>query len=326
MHVESPVKPLLHILPYTDALADTWDEMVFQAPMATFLHSRKFLSYHGERFQDVSVLIQDEHGQTLGLFPAAVDPRDSSRVVSHPGISYGGIVHTGKLRGDKMLQSLTTLLGYFREKGFTSLRYKAVPYIYHQLPSMDDTYALFRLKASKYRCDLSSTIDLEHRAKTSERRRRGLKSALKNKIQVTSGEQLAKPLWDVLIENLERKHGTAPVHTLEEITRLHQWFPNAIEFVAGCLDNQVVAGVVLFISPSVMHAQYIASSPTGYETSALDAIFEHCFEIAKARKIRYFDFGISNEQEGQVLNSGLYQFKTEFGGGGVTHDFYELPL
>ena len=39
-----------------------------------------------------------------------------------------------------------------------------------------------------------------------------------------------------------------------------------------------------------------------------------------------FDFGISTEAEGMILNEGLYRFKSEFGGGGVVHEFYEMRL
>jgi hypothetical protein len=41
---------------------------------------------------------------------------------------------------------------------------------------------------------------------------------------------------------------------------------------------------------------------------------------------RYFDFGVSNEQGGQILNEGLYRFKMSFGAGGVVHEFYEVAL
>ena len=47
---------------------------------------------------------------------------------------------------------------------------------------------------------------------------------------------------------------------------------------------------------------------------------------ARARGACYFDFGISNEDEGRVLNEGLYRFKYEFGAGSAVHEFYELDL
>jgi len=160
----------------------------------------------------------------------------------------------------------------------------------------------------------------------SERRRRGLKKALKAGIEIKQGAEFIAPLWRVLEDNLARKHGLKPVHTAEEIAQLHTLFPAEIEFIVASLDGQVEAGVVLFATPRVLHAQYIASSSNGYELCALDAVLEHCIAQAQARGARYFDFGNSNEREGQYLNAGLFQFKTEFGAGSVVHDFYELSI
>ena len=40
----------------------------------------------------------------------------------------------------------------------------------------------------------------------------------------------------------------------------------------------------------------------------------------------YFDFGISTEENGRVLNSGLIDQKEGFGARGVVHDHYELDI
>jgi len=84
--------------------------------------------------------------------------------------------------------------------------------------------------------------------------------------------------------------------------------------------------VVFFISRSAWHAQYIAASESAYNVSALDAIFDSAISEARKAGARYFDFGTSNEQAGLILNDGLYRFKSEFGGGGVAHEYYELDL
>ncbi|MFQ4141747.1 GNAT family N-acetyltransferase [Chlorogloeopsis sp. ULAP02] len=319
-------KKYLKVFPYTESDAALWDRFIVEIPMANFLHSRRYLSYHAERFQDISLLIKDEKNRLVGLFLAAVDQVNRNCVASHPGITYGGMLHAGSLYGEKMLEAFEVTKRYYATQGFERLRYKAVPYIYHQSPASDDIYALFRLGAVRYRCDLSCVIDLTNRPQTSQRRKRGLKKALKQGVEVKEGANFAKHFWLVLEENLARKHGTRPVHSVEEILYLHSLFPQNIKFTVGLLDSQVIAGVVLFVSPLVVHAQYIASSMVGYKVDALDAVFEHCIEKARAEKARYFSFGISTESEGQYLNQGLYQFKTEFGGGGVVHDFYEVQL
>jgi lipid II:glycine glycyltransferase (peptidoglycan interpeptide bridge formation enzyme) len=102
--------------------------------------------------------------------------------------------------------------------------------------------------------------------------------------------------------------------------------PGAITAVLARHASEPVAGVVLFESPRVSHAQYIASSAAGNAVGALDAVFDHCFARAAARGARYLDFGTSNREGGRVLNEGLYGFKAQFGGGGVAYERYELDL
>lgn len=316
----------MQIVRYCEESAEEWNDFAANSLNGTFLHTRRYLAYHGERFRDVSVLIKDENDKLIGLFPAAIDPNDERRVVSHPGITYGSVLHKGDLRGARMIEAVAELKTYYREQNFDALRYKVVPQIYHRAPASDDLYALFVNNAERYRCDLSCAIDLANRGEISSRRRRSLKKALKSGVRVDEGERFAADLWRVLEENLAGKYDARPVHSLEEITLLQTLFPERIKFVAALIDEKVVAGVVLFLTETVAHAQYIASSSAGYETSALDAVFNHCIEAAAGAGKRYFDFGTSNEEGGRKLNESLYNFKSEFGGGGIAHEFYEINL
>ncbi len=315
------VKPFI---PEKDEAA--WDAFVSDAPTATMLHTRRFLSYHGDRFRDCSLVIRDNNGHILALFPAAQARSDAATVVSHPGATFGGLLCSQRCRGEEVIRVLRAMAGFYLRNGFLRLLYKAVPYIYHARPCQDDLYALFRLGARRVRCDLSASIDLAHRGKIASRRKRGLKKAEKFDVRILEGAEHAPALWQVLEENLRRKHSASPAHSLEEILLLHRRFPEEIRFVAAQVEQRMIAGVVLFDSRMVSHAQYIASSKEGYQVSALDKVFEYCIATAKEKGKRYFDFGISNEQEGLVLNAGLYQFKTEFGAGGVVHEFYKLDL
>lgn len=315
----------LIVRPYCQNDADPWDAFCNKSLQATLLHTRRFLSYHGERFIDYSLIIEDE-GKCVGLFPAALSPSDNKLVVSHPGLTYGGVLHQGNLRGERMIESLTMIKQHYASLHLTKLLYKAVPTFYHQAPAQDDLYALFRLRAKRTRCDISSVIDLKHRLSVSERRRRSLKKAVKAGVVIVEGGQYLPALWDVLFENLERKHGLSPVHKLEEIQLLAERFPENIRCVCGEVNGKVEAGTILFITPTTYHTQYIASSETGYDVSALDAIFEHCIQDAQQNNKRWFDFGISTEDSGLMLNEGLYRFKSEFGAGGTVHEFFELDL
>jgi len=196
--------------------ADAWDEFCNGSIQATLLHTRRFLSYHGERFADCSLIVEDE-GKWVGLFPAALSPADEACVISHPGITYGGVLHQGGLRGERMVTALGEIGRHYCTQGSTRLMYKAVPTFYHTAPAQDDLYALFRLGALRTRCDLSSTIDLKRRLSVSDRRRRSLKKAIKAGVEIVEGKQYLPALWEVLANNLASKHGAKPVHLLAEI-------------------------------------------------------------------------------------------------------------
>jgi hypothetical protein len=316
----------MNVASYETSGAAKWDELVAEAPMGTFLHSRAFLSYHSDHFQDASVVLHDEKGGLLGVMPAAIDPGDPERVASHPGATFGGIVHPGSLLGQVMIEGLTAVIGHYRERGFERLGYAPVPWIYHQRPSADDLYALFRLNARRTGCDLSCAVDLEARARLSSRRRRGLAKARRESVEVVEGPELVDELWPVVEANLAERHGARPVHTAAEMRMLIERFPSDIAVVLARHESAPVAGVVLFASPRVIHAQYIASTNAGNAVGALDATFDHCLAASEARGARYFDFGTSNRDAGRVLNEDLYGFKAQFGGGGVPYESYELDL
>jgi hypothetical protein len=315
----------MEAVPYRETDAEAWDELVAVAPMATFLHSRRFLGYHGDRFEDASLMVRDGE-KLIAAIPAARDPSESTRVVSHPGATFGGLVHDGALAGERMREALTASRDAYRDRGFATLIYKSVPWIYRQTPSDDDRYALFRLGAEPTRLDLSCAIDLSRRRPPGSRRKRGRKKAEATGVRVSESTDQLPAFWEVLEENLSRRHGATPVHSLEEILLIAELFPGQVRLLVATLEESVIGGAVLFESPHVSHVQYNAVNEQGREVSALDAVFERCIEEAESAGRRFFDFGISTEAEGQELNEDLYRFKFEFGGGGVAHEFYELAL
>lgn len=313
---------MVEIIDYTSDWADEWDRFSDTCSNSTFLSTRKFLSYHGQRFNDKSILLL-VNDELVGVLPAAQACDDDKTVCSHPGVTFGGLIHGSKLVGDSFIKAFENVLAHYLLKGFEKFEYRPVPWIYHTQPSQDDLYALFRVGAHRSACGLSSTINLSQRRPPSNRRKRSFKKASKA-VSFVLEDRLLPEVWRVIEGNLQRRHSAAPVHSLEEITTLHEMFPMNIRIAAGLLDGAVVAGVIVFISRNVWHAQYIASDEVGYETNALDVVFEGLILGAREYGAKYFDFGTSNEQRGLVLNSGLYGFKTEFGGGGVAYETYTI--
>jgi len=315
----------IEVRPFSADSARQWDDLIARSFAGTFLHSRRFLSYHGDRFRDLSACMYDA-GHLTAVFPAAADSGEEACATSHPGATYGGLMHDGGLQGNRMIEALAKLREYYARLGLRRLRYKAVPRMYHRVPAEDDLYGLFRVGARRYRCDLAAVVDLGSRLAPSKRRKRCLKAALASDVLVQEGSERLAEFWALLEDNLARKFRVRPVHTLEDIQVLLGRFPDQIRLVTAVAAEQIVAGLLLFAMPTAVHTQYICASEMGYALHALDAVIEHSIAAASIGSARWFSMGISNEANGWVLNDGLYRFKAEFGAGAVAHEFYELDL
>jgi Acetyltransferase (GNAT) domain len=303
-----------------------WDELVGRSCNGTFLHTRRFLSYHGDRFTDRSLMLHDRRGAVVGVLPAAVNPDRPDTIVSHPGLTYGGLIHDGSVRGASMISALCEITAHYRGLGYRRFRYKAVPAIYHSAPADDDLYALFRLDARRYRSDLSAAIDLDRRGRVTQRRVRSRKAAKAAGVSTGDSWDDIDGFWEILTANLARRHDASPVHSLEEIRLLHDLFPGDILLITARIDGALAGGTVLFAAGAALHMQYSATTEQGRAACVTDLVMERAIELARSRGHRFFDFGVSTPNEGRCLDEGLYQFKVSFGAGGMIHDHYELEL
>ncbi|MEZ4791908.1 MAG: GNAT family N-acetyltransferase [Gelidibacter sp.] len=297
-----------------------WNDFVATSKNATFLFHRDFMDYHKDRFEDYSLMVFKD-GKLTALLPANKSGQD---IHSHQGLSYGGLLLQNDIKFEDVLESFKGILKFLNAEFIEFLHLKLLPKIYHQLPSDEIDYLLFILNAQIARRDLSESIDLGKLAKIKASNRvRGLKKAIKNGLVVKEVKSFEAFWKDILIPNLQSQHQANPVHSLEEITHLKNRFPKQIRQFNVYKDIEIVAGVTIFESETVAHAQYISANGQKQELGSLDIVFDHLINEVYKNK-RYFDFGISNEQQGKVLNSGLLSWKESFGAKPIVHDFYTI--
>jgi hypothetical protein len=316
-------------VPYTDADAERWDAFVAAAPTGTFLHTRRFLSYHGERFRDCSLLFVDAADRVCGVLPAAADPDDAAAAVSHPGATYGGLLLSDRRYGLDAFELLELARRSLAGAGFRRLVYKSVPPHVHRGIRQADLYALWRMGARLVRRDLWNVIDLTRPREVEAARRRRLRRVRDQVVNIARDDSAsAYPEFHaVLTECLAQRHGVRPVHTVAEMQLLHARFPRQISlWLARDEAGRCVAGEWIFDLGETCHGQYGVATEAGRAMSAQDLLLEAIISDGAARGSRSFSFGTSTESAGQVLNEGLYGYKASFGAGSVVHDFYELDL
>ena len=306
--------------PYDSTKKGEWDSFVASSRAPHFLFLRDYMDYHADRFEDASLLLYD--GSRLGaLLPAN---RDGDIVRSHGGLTFGGLVTDDSMTAHRMLTAFDAALDQQRETGAHTLVYAPVPHIYHVVPAEEDLYALFRFGARLVRRDLSSTIDQSRRPRPSKGRRATSKRAAGEGLTIERNLEFEK-FMALETALLETRYGIRPTHTAEEIEMLAQRFPESIKLFAASDGSEQLAGVIVYETERVAHAQYIAASEEGRRRGAVDAVIAYLLDQVYAAKA-YFDFGISTENDGTYLNPGLVRNKESYGARGVTYDRYELAL
>ncbi len=304
---------------YRKEKKEEWDRFVSNSKNGHFLFYRDYMEYHSDRFVDYSLMFY-EGNSLIGLLPANLEGKT---LVSHGGLTFGGLVTNTKMKVSRMLSLFDAMIAYLKKDHIERIIYKRVPYIYHVIPSDEDLYALFLKGARLIRRDISSAVYLPEKPRFQEIRKRSFKKARAANLEVKVSTDF-ETYWKILEENLLERHGTRPVHSLKEIRYLHNRFFNNIILFASYENQEMLAGVVIYESKNVAHAQYIASNKKGRDLGALDAIFFFLISDYYKGKKRYFDFGISTERNGLFLNKGLIFFKEGFGARAVAYDFYEV--
>ena len=301
-------------------MKNDWDAFVLSARNSHFMFLRDYMDYHRDRFQDFSLMIYDEE-RLVAILPGN---KKGESYYSHQGLTFGGFLVGNNIKTEFMLSIFETTFHFLRENYFKKIIYKVMPYIYHKMPVQEDLYALFLHNATLMRRDVSSAILLKNKNAYQEQRKRAIKRAQKAGIRVQQSSNF-QGYWGLLTDVLERNHQALPVHMLGEIEYLAGQFPNNIKLFEAYDQDELLAGTVVYETDVVAHTQYLASSENGRKQGALDYIIDYLISNFYSSK-DYFDFGISTEDQGRILNAGLIAQKEGFGARAIVHDFYEIIL
>jgi hypothetical protein len=296
-----------------------WNAFIGKAKNATFLFHRDFMDYHKDRFEDYSLIVL-ENAKWVAILPANVV---ENQVFSHQGLTYGSLVYNEKRKLASIIEIFKSILSFLNENKIEKLQLKLIPSIYHQKPAEELNYALFLAKAQLIRRDSMAVVDLSKKILIANGRKEGIVKGQKNQLEIKEVDHLDSFWKDILIPNLSQKHQAKPVHTLEEINKLKALFPKNIRQFNVYENGVIVAGTTVFESENVAHSQYISGKEDKNELGGLDVLHHHLLnEVFKTK--HFFDFGTSNENQGQKLNNGLSYWKESFGASTIVHDFYEV--
>ena len=302
---------------YTRENRLAWDTFISEAKNATFLFARDFMEYHSDRFTDYSLLVYKDD-LLYAVMPANIV---GDKLYSHKGLTYGSLVLSKSAKLLYTFEAFKALLAFLNAKAISTLELRNIPTFYNTMPSDELSYFLFKANATLIKRDALMVIDTSNKTKFQKNRREGINKAKRNGL-TTAVDDNFEGFWnEILIPNLQKKHGVAPVHSLEEIQLLATKFPDHIKQVNVYKDNVIVAGTTLFLTKTTIHPQYVSGNSDKNAFGSLDLAYDYIINHFDSSK-RYFDFNISSEENGTALNSGLIFWKESCGARTYVADNY----
>lgn len=304
---------------FSNTYRNIWDDFLDVALNGHFIFKRDFMEYHKDRFQDHSLIFLKGEN-VVAILPGNID---DNVYWSHQGLSFGGFVYKKFIRHFEVEEVFISFLEYITKSSFRSFQCKQIPSIYFSSFAQPDSFIFQEYGLQCVRKDLSTIMTLKDYPKG--RKTRLINKAIREGITVVEPYDFTET-WKLLLYRLEEKYHVKPVHSLAEITLLHQCFPKNISCkVAKNIKGDTIGAVVLFLQYPVVHLQYTATSEEGRRGGGLDLIIHQVIEEYKS-KFTWLSFGVSTESQGKIVNHSLLRYKESWGGMPLTHDFYELQL
>ncbi len=317
------------ITAYEDRFAEPWDDLIARSHGGTVMHNRRFLSYHGERFEDHSLCAWSDPGVRLAAaLPLARSPSDAELVVSHPGSTFGGLIEA-QINPEERATLLSAFARILIDRGFRRMIYKPAPAIFGQ--QVDESDLRLMLQAgSVRRSDLWNFIRLDQPHGLSAKRRASFKAAERKGVTIRKAEDDAdwQAFHAMLSDNLAGRHGTVPVHSLEEMLSLRERIAgeNALWLAVGASGDILAGTWCLSYTAQTIHTQYIASTADGRQMGAVDYLLASLIGEATAAGASIFSFGINTQPDGFAVNRGLLKQKLRFGSGVTVHWQFDVDL
>jgi len=311
-------KHSIKVIRYENQLKNNWDGFVNEAKNGTFLFQRNFMEYHSDRFDDFSLMFFSDD-ELVALLPAS---KINTICYSHKGLTYGGLIVKKECKFTLYKDIFAALINFLNEQRFTELIIKTIPSIYCEAGN-DELPFLHQFYGSSVEMNIGSVIYNRKEIVFSKSVVRNARNAQKKGIEIKKSNNFTTFWNDLLLPRLEERFNKKPIHSLDEIIYLKECFPNEIELYGAFLNEEMIAGTILFNNKNFVKSQYIASKSNYNKLGGLDLLH---YEIIKNLKTNYFDFGTSSEDLSTAENSNLLAWKEQFGARTIVFPTYTFKI
>jgi len=317
-------KGVIEVEQFQERNKNAWDEFVSASNNGTIFHTRQFINYHPKnRFRDASLIFKKEQ-KCMALLPAAIKQGGESQIlISHPGVSMAGPVFNDSISIKDLFGVVEALTEWTNANAISKIILTLPPQIYYSRPSNYLDFALLESGFTYLKREVSSVIPLDFAEEDtllifSPESGRAARKAEKSGVKVCESEDFPA-FYAILQKNLGMRHNVQPTHSLDELITLKNLFPEKIKLFGAFHDEQMIAGIVIFVcNPKVALAFYISHLEEMQQYRAVNALFYEAVRWSIRNHFKFLDFGIFTVN--MKPNWGLARFKESFGAQGVFRD------
>ena len=329
---------MIEILKYSHNMNNDWDQFVSNSFNGTIFQKRQFLSYHIDRkFNDCSLLFKKK-GKIIAILPAAIIKNEVEKTFfSHPGASFGGIIHQN-ISFDDCNKIIELIDDFCKENDYSNIFIVQTPSIYnkYQYNEIVD----YVLKINNYNNVENYISNVLTSEKNTENQ---LFKIAKNKNRsINYYENLIKKyslnfkwtddfddFYPIIIKN-KSKHNSRPTHSKEELNSLKNIFSNDVLQLMLYSNNTPIAGMTIFKANT--KGAILFYSMFDYEYNKMQPIpllMHYIIRWAKKNDLTFIDYGVSHMPQAEnplTPSKSLIKFKEEFGCFGIIRNAYSKKI
>lgn len=300
-----------------------------------FINSLKYLSYHGNRFKEDSIVVRDKGSKTIkGVLLATVNKKDFSTLISHQGTTFAGPIIGLRDSYQTVAQVVKLMLAYY-EKKYSHIRLRTTPAFYARQETGMLDYILMQNGYSYGMTALSNIIRIEKidseesllKNYTAKRRNEVRKVLKSDEFIFKKADRIDSDIWEMMNSNLRERYSSETTHSYEEINGLQIKTPSRIlPYEVRHASGEYAAFALVYKFKNVFHTQYLDMNYK-YSVNYPNMLLIHHL-ILEARKEMFpvFSFGACTEKMGKYLNEGLLAYKSGYGGGNIILPEYSKDI
>lgn len=275
-----------------------------------------FLCYHKDRGDSnfSTVFLSGTCDNSSFVLPVSFLLTDPDNLVSHLGSPYAGMCINSD-QPEKIKSAYDLCFSMINEKfpNISSLEIRLPPAVICKSTPIHE-WALWSLGCRTTVMYLGRYFSPMNDFKINRNRRRRLDKINRSNMEIIFSAVPTPKMFEILVENREKRHSVVPTHTLEDLQRIETYLPGTLKSCQVRHSTNICSAAIIFEDSEFATIQYLAGSNCSLECGSQDLLVQELINTYMiSNKILLFGTSTEPHQNHQIINTGLDNYKESFG-------------